>query len=194
MTNKMLDSNCALIDNDFLTHSIETKMDEKSKCVLLNSIFDVLNKNPMIHPWISNFEVMWDNQKINSVISKSKIQKATWDDIHGNQSAQIAYYKFLFKELFKKIHGTSFDTSDIFTYCVRRQSLGELHNITACMICGCNMILSDDNDTKNFKRLIERTMICDFCVYTRSELVEKIKELDGAPSRNELRAFAHKAN
>ena len=192
MTNKMLDFNCALIDNDFLTHAIETRMDEKSKYVLLNSIFDVLNKTPMIHPWISNFEVLWDNQTVNDVISNTKIQTATWDDIHGNRSGRIAYYEILFKELFKKIHGTSFGAYDVFSYCVKKQSLGELHNIAACIFCDCNLILSDDKDTKRFKALISQSRACNFEIYTRSELVERIRGLEGAPKRSDLKSFAHK--
>ena len=187
----MLDSNCALIDNDFLNHAIETSPDVEHICTLLNTIFDVLNKTPMIHPWISSYEVMWDNQRVNEVISNSKIQKATWDDIHGQQIPQKEYYEILFKELFKKIYGMSLGTNDIFSYCVRGNSLGELHNIAACMICDCNLILSDDKDTKTFKAFFSRSMVCNFEVYTRRELVEKIRGLEGAPKRSELRHFAH---
>lgn len=190
----MLDSNYALIDNDFLNHAIETKLDEKSKCDLLNSIFDVLKKDPVIHPWISDYEVMWENKTVKNVVSKTKIQKATWDDIHGNQMAQKKYYEILFKELFKKTHGSPISANDIFTYCVKKQSLGELHNISACMICGCNLILSDDEDTKRFKKMISQTMTCDFEVYTRDELAESIRGLEGAPRRSELKKFAHVAH
>ena len=190
----MLDSNCALIDNDFLNHAIETKLDEESKCALLNSIFDAIKKDAVIHPWISDYEVMWDNKTINNIISKIKIKKATWDDVHGNQIAQKTYYEILFKELFKKTNSLPIAIHDVFTYCVKKQSLGELHNITACMICGCNLILSDDKDTKRFKRIISQTLTCDFEVYTRAELAETIRGLEGAPSRSELKKFAHQAN
>lgn len=190
----MLDSNCALIDNDFLNHAIETKLDENSKCALLNSIFDVLKKDPVIHPWISDYEVMWDSKTVKNIISKTNIKKAAWDDVHGNQIAQKTYYEILFKELFKKTHGFPPASSDIFTFCTKKQSLGELHNITACMVCCCNLILSDDKDTKRFKTMISQTMICDFEVYTRDELVETIRGLEGAPKRSDLKKFAHQAH
>ena len=77
---------------------------------------------------------------------------------------------------------------------MKKQSLGELHNITACMICGCNLILSDYQDTKRFKRIISQTLTCDFEVYTRAELAETIRGIEGALSRSELKKFAHQAN
>ena len=190
----MLDSSYALVDNDFLSHALETRFDSEKLCTILQAIFDALDKQPVVHPWLATYELITDNGLVLKVISENIIQLASWEDIHANQEEQKTYYAILFKELYKKVYGISLSVPDVFTYSVKRQSLGELHNITTCMICGCNLILSDDSDSKRFKRIISQTAVCDFVVYNREELVERIRGLEGAPKRSDLKAFSHVAH
>lgn len=190
----MLDSSCALIDNDFLNHALEIKESEDKILELISLIFNVLDKTPTIHPWIASYELMSENKLVQK-ITESVITIATWNDIHGGDEISKRYYCTLFKELHKKIHGEDLSLvgNDVFTHCIRRQNLGELHNITACMFCGCNLILSDDEDSKRFKKIIQQTTTCNFNVYTRQEVAEIIRGRDGSPGRKALRVFAHKA-
>lgn len=187
----MLDSSYALVDNDFLSHALETKFDGEKICSILRAIFDVLDKQPVVHPWLATYELLTDNDLVSKVISENIIELASWENIHDNQEEQKTYYAILFKELYKKVYGISLNAPDIYTYSVKQQSLGELHNITTCMICGCNLILSDDSDSKRFKRIISQTAVCNFVVYNREDLVASIRGLEGAPKRDDLRAFSH---
>ena len=187
----MLNSSCALIDNDFLSHSLDMKKEEDEICDVLSQVFKALDKTPVIHPWIATYEILKNDKMVNKVISESIVYVASWSNVHNGDDNQKIYYQILFKELYKKISGKQLEAVDIFTYCVRGQSLGELHNIATCMFCGCNLILSDDEDTKIFKRIISQTATCNFSVYTRSEVVERIRGIEGTPKRSELRSFAH---
>lgn len=189
----MIDHNYALVDNDFLNHVLETRVEEEIIFNILSSVFMLIDKTAIIHPWIAEYEIMDNKQIIKNVISNSIIQVGKWDDIHDNDQQKEMYYTILFKELYKKVHGATLVISDIRSFGVRKQSLGELHNITTCHFCGCNLILSDDKDTKRFKKLISQTSTCHFSVYNRKELVKKVQNMDGAPSRTVLHAFAHKA-
>lgn len=188
----MLDSRCALVDNDFFNQIIIIKRNKKDICSILSNIFEALGKTPMLHPWISEYEALFHNDIIDAIFDNSIITKSTWPDIHRGDKSRELYYSLMFRDFYKKVYGVPLDVAlDIYTYHIAGQSLGEIHNITACICCGCNLILSDDNDTINFKRIISQTVICDFEIYNRADLVEQIRAFDNTLKRADLKAFSH---
>ena len=190
-----INANTAMIDNDFLDHatSMEVSCDEITR--ILKEIFDELNVEPMIHPLVMQNEVLRDSVKIKTVFSQDIIKTPTLEDIHHNDPDRISYYSFLVLELYKKLTGYELEMGEatVFTFWKRRISLGEIHSLSACLLCGCGVFLSDDKDAKKIKDIIKESFNTDIAVHNRKAVVTLLREKGTMLSRRALQSFAHSA-
>ncbi len=79
----------------------------------------------------------------------------------------------------------------VFTYWKRQSSLGEIHSISLCIITGCGVFLSDDNDSQYLANIIKNQFMQEISVYSRSDIADKMKE-QGLLNSNKRKVFAHK--
>ena len=190
-----INANAAMIDNDFLDHAtgMEVSCDDIAR--VLAEIFCELNVDPMIHPLVMQNEVLRDSAKIKTVLSQDIIKTPTLEDIHHNDPDRIAYYSFLVLELYKKLTGYELEMGEatVFTFWRRRISLGEIHSLSTCLLCGCGVFLSDDGDAQKIKDIIKERFATDIAVHNRQAIVTLLREKGTILSRKELRSFAHSA-
>lgn len=190
----IIDSRSAAVDNDFINHIADTKMDEDRILNLLRIILSELKLSAIIHPLVYKYEVLKENKCIARMFQENIIEIPTFEDIFCGDPGRKAYYYFLVTELYNAIQGEPcpFAGDEILSKWKRMQSLGEVHSLSMCLICGCGLFLSDDNDSKRLASYIAARALGRVAVYNRKELIDKHIE-DGETSipRGERKSLAH---
>lgn len=188
-----IDNHSAAIDTDFIGHVIKMDRPIEEIARIWQEIFMTLEISAIIHPLVYKFEIDHENKKLSAFLGKGLIDKPSFDDILQKDESKKAYYKYLVLELYRLLTGDSLSEDiDVFTYWCRQKSLGEVHSMSMCLICGCGMFMSDDGDSKNLSRIIKQQTLGEINVYNRKELIEKYKE-NGTVNlqRPDIRSFSH---
>lgn len=182
----------ALVDNDFLDHVSEINRPQAEATQIIKKALAGLGVDVVMHPCVFHYELMETPLK-KALFNEKIIKKLSFDEILLGDPDRKTYYSFLILELYNKLTGNKLDTGDkdVFTYWKRGASLGEVHSMTTCLICGYGLFLSDDRDSKILKNLIEQDYSESITVYNRSDVISNIPA--DVLKRNEARAFSHKA-
>lgn len=180
----VLDENCACVDTDFIIHIAETKCSVDDLLKYLTIAFEKKKLSGVMHPLVYEKELPQDKPIIQDIFSEKIVRvvdlKGVFADKDGE--ARKAYYSFLVPELFKKLTGKSFPVQDIFSEWRRKCSFGEIHSIALCLVCGCVLFLSDDNDSKRLQKLI-KTDFGIVAVSSRSEFFNSDELKSDIPRR-----------
>lgn len=170
-----LDSNTAVIDNDFIGHVTDSHLTDDTLSKTLSVIFSELGLFVVVHPLVYDNEVQQEKPRIQLLFQKKLLSVADFSDIFLNDPDRKAYYLYLVKELYHGLYGRCFPFCDeeILTRWIRRQSLGEIHSISMCLVCKSGIFLSDDGDARRLKSFIERKSMGSISIYNRSELVDR---------------------
>ena len=139
-------------------------------------------------------ELLQGNLRIDKLFDTKVLEKAEFEDIFQGNSAKRTYYLSLVKRLYRSLRGEDLPVSGeaILTYWIRQQSLGELHSVSMCLVCGCGVFLSDDGDSKALKKIIETQMLGSIEVYNRKEFFDKhLSEGETKLGRKERRSLTH---
>lgn len=189
-----LDAKSAAVDNDFLNHILESNIEEDRIIEILNLIFAELSLVAVVHPLVYDKELQLNDPKVSRLFSEGLLNKVEFSDIFSNDKEKKAYYIFLVSELFNSLKGYSIPATgdNILSYWVRKKSLGEVHTVAMCLVCGCGIFLSDDGDSKKLKRHVGLKSLGKIDVYNREEFLDKhIREGTTRISRDERRSLAH---
>lgn len=185
-----INKDTALVDNDFLEHIIEIKQSQEETADMLRRAFGSIGISAAMHPLVFEKELVPAQNRL-FFFDSGVIIKLIFSDCFDEDSAEETYYCWLVPELYKKFTGNELGATnkDVLTYWVRKKSLGEVHSMATCLVCGCGMFLSDDDDSKDLKRIIEREYSETIQVYNRKDFVEQMPE--GTFKRTERKRFAH---
>ena len=183
-------SNSAAIDADFLNHIVEIDRSAPEIAEILSKVLSGLGVVAIIHPLVLVREMILRRDRVDLLLSNDVINAPSFQDILQGDEAKTSYYEFLVRELYRKLTGNILETGsqDVFTYWIAGKSLGEVHSVSMCLICGCGIFLSDDNDSKYLKRIVDEDMLGSIEVYDRKEILNQIGS--GVLIRPERRAFA----
>ena len=175
-----IDNSTAIVDNDFVNHLVDSKISDELLTSNLLYIFNSLKLNAVVHPLVYEHEVLLDKKRIQLLFQKTIIQQVAFDDVFECNSDAEAYYCYLVSELYGHLKGTEFPAvgRDILTYWKRPESLGEIHSMSMCMICGCGIFFSDDSDSKKLAKYIIQKSLGKVDVYDRNEMIDKYMEVD----------------
>lgn len=180
----VLDNKCACVDTDFLIHVSETKCAPGETLKYLAIAFQKFERFGIAHPLVYKNEMPKDRAVIAEIFKAGVIQIVQWGDIfdgdEGKERKQ--YYEYLVPQIFRKLTGLDFPVRDIFNDWKRQCSLGEVHSISLCLICGCDLFLSDDSDSKRIQRLIKEDF-GDVCVLSREEVFDDPRLQDEIPRK-----------
>ena len=190
----MVNAQSAIVDNDFVGHLVESKLSDERLVAILQMVFSDLALNAVMHPLVYEKELLVDSKRITLLFQNGVINKAEFADIFQEDPAKKAYYLYLVTELFASLTGETFPVSGdaILTHWVRQQSLGEVHSLSMCLVCGCGIFLSDDNDAKALKTYIDQKSLGTVTVYNRSEFISKhMVESEHKLDRRERRSLTH---
>ena len=183
----------ALIDNDFVQHLAEIEyIDEDHWKDLILRLFIALDCSLAFHELLYRNEVM---DISNSDVVKKRIAGFVKDghieiknlDIIQSDSAREEYYGIVFEEVCNDILGY-IPVKDIFNDWSRGNSLGEIHSLTMCAVCGYALFLSDDSDAQRIRVFLQRKFMANSInVYNRENCLEVALENGGAFGRLEKR-------
>lgn len=190
----IIDKHSAAVDTDFVNHVAEITLTDPEPIKLLNSILTKAQLNAIIHPLVYEHEILQDDRKILKFFVEGVIAQPTFDDIFQGNTDREAYYRYLFPELYNTLHGEApFPPGcNILTYWKRKMSLGEIHSVTMCLVCGCGIFLSDDGDSKRLAQTVKQRAMGHIDVYNRSEILTFSQKISGSNlPKKERRAFAH---
>lgn len=190
----ILDAHTAVVDNDFISHLMESKLDSTKLIAVLNIVFSDMGLTAVMHPLVYQNELMHDDARIELVFREKVIQKAEFSDIFQGNTSKKSYYIFLVTQLYRKLTGNTLQVSGdaVLSYWVRHNSLGEVHSISMCLVCQSGIFLSDDGDSKRLKNYVEQMSLGKIDVYNRTEFFEKhMNEGVNKLARSERRSLTH---
>ena len=128
------------------------------------------------------------------LFQEAVLHKAEFTDIFQNDAGKKTYYIFLVTQLYRALTGKVLPVSgdDVLTFWVRKNSLGEVHSVAMCLVCGSGIFLSDDGDSKALKAHVDRMAIGKITVFNRDEFIQKhMLEGETKLSRAEKRSLTH---
>lgn len=168
-----LDNTSVLVDNDFIGHILETKLDKDVIASSLKEAFLQLNKSAFMHPLVYENELLPGNKEL-PVFSTGVIVKADFSDIHLEDETKKSYYTYLVRELFNYICGEElkYTNEEIFTRWMSHKNLGEVHSLTTCLICESSLFLSDDDDSKKLQKHIKEKALGKVVALSRKEFFD----------------------
>lgn len=186
----VINKDTALVDNDFLEHVVEINQSQEEKAEMLRRAFYSMSVSAAMHPLVFEKELVQAYNRL-FFFDSGVITKLVFSDCFEEDSAKETYYCWLVPELYKKFMGKELGAvnKDVLTYWVRKESLGEVHSMATCLVCGCGMFLSDDRGSKVLKGIIEREFAETIRVYNRKDFVDQMPE--GTFKRAERKRFAH---
>lgn len=184
----------AAVDTDFINHLLESRTTEDIGLYLVKVLTD-LNLTAIMHPLVYQHELNKANEKINKLFADRVILKVEFANILPDEEARD-YYIYLVKELLFSILGdasiSEYTPDDIFNKWKYKSNYGEVHTISMCLIISCGIFLSDDDDSKYLKRVIEEKNLGQIIVYNREELLRKHTEEAETPiPRKERNRMSH---
>ena len=191
-----LDAHTAVVDNDFINHLVESRLDDTRLIAVLNIVFSDLGLTAVVHPLVYDNEVMHNHARTKLLFQNQTVQKAEFSDIFQGDANKQAYYIFLVTQLYRKLTGKVLSVSGnaVLSYWARKNSLGEVHSISMCLICQSGIFLSDDGDSKELKKHVEQMALGKIDVYNRTEFFDKhMNEGINKIARNEKRSLTHTA-
>ena len=183
----------AMIDNDFINKIVEMNKSDNDFIRVVTEVFRELNVDPAIHPLVLQNEVLTSNIRIQKMLDEQIVKTPAFKDIHKDDETKKIYYSFLVLELYKKLTGVELELGDktVFTYWSKRSSLGEIHSLATCIICGCGVFLSDDKDSRKLGYIIEQSYWGHILVHSRQAVVNLLREKGTELSRKDLNSFSH---
>ncbi len=194
-----INSRSAAIDNDFINHLAETRIEDDKLVCILGKLFSAVEMEAIMHPLVYDNELPKNNQRVMRLFQDEVVHRVDFSDITGDIDAKKQYYAFLVKNFYFELLGEEFPESDerIPYHWKARSSLGEIHTCAMCLLCGCLIFLSDDRDSRELARIIEQKNMCSIKVYNRKALIKDYKarnlgnDEENYISRDDLHALGH---
>lgn len=176
----IIDATTAAVDNDVICHFSETRVADEELIKNLKSIFKEIELTAIVHPLVYDNEVLIENQRIEKMFLEKVFHKVEFDDIFSKNAGREVYYKMIFKRLYREFHGKEFPLEDdqLLVSWMKVESLGEIHSMSMCIVCGCGMFLSDDRDSQSLKRIVKNQFSKRIKVYNRDAFFKKYHETE----------------
>lgn len=189
-----IDKNSAAVDNDFINKVAQIRTGTMLPEDMLREIFSALQIHGIMHPLVYEKELLKDRPGIKAIFDKNVVEYVSFNDIFQGDEGKKAYYMFLVPELYNALMGRKFpENKDVFTFWIRKNSLGEIHSVSMCLVSECAVFLSDDGDSKALKNIVNQRAMGAIEVFNRNEIVEKYQAsgVNGL-KRTDRKAFMHK--
>lgn len=187
-------SNKAVIDTDFLLHILEIR--NIDPYCLFCKVFQAVGQVPIMHTLVYRHEVPQQDAIVKKLIEEPVIDVIEFDNFLETPDQKL-YYEIVLDQLYANYTGQSIKKliTDVFSDWPRQNSLGEMHSLTMCLIIGCAMFCSDDNDSKRIIQCAGNSItdISKVLVFNRKDLGEKLRIEHGDKfNREEIRLLTRK--
>ena len=168
----------AMLDNDFWCKIWEINFQESEKIRIIEQVSRNLNKRFIMHTLVYNNELL-EKYKVKPIFDDGIVVIAQKEDILQEDSTLEEYYRRTFEDLYFELTGNSLyngNYTNIWEEWIHGKSLGEVHCITTCCICECDLFLSDDEDSKTLSKLVKNIHDITVHVWTREEMLYEISK------------------
>lgn len=170
----------AAIDNDFVMHLAEIDNWKQSELEnVINTVFSETQVFPIMHELVYKHELDGGAEsKYKSValdfFAHGVMNIKRIDEFLDTEDKKI-YYGYVFKEIYNDLKGcVPIDITDVLQEWKSSSSFGETHTAAMCVIIGCGIFLSDDNDSKELQGILKDKLAFDMKVYNRDEICGQI--------------------
>lgn len=182
----------AAIDNDFLSHLVETSGSREEICSLIRDFFQDLDFSPELHQLIWQHETEQDNPVIRQLLIDRTVVLRTLSDILTARPGGGRYYEFLVRAVYRDMTGLDYPC-DVYEEWRSSQSLGEVHCVVACLFLNYACLLSDDKRAKNLKTIMRHKAGRPVEILNRADCQNRIQENPGRHnlSSNALHRLCH---
>lgn len=186
----------AAIDNDFVMHLAEIDWTLKELDEKVRLYFFGMEVCPIMHELVYTHEMeggadFKDKTRALSFFQENIIQIKEMNSFLETD-AKKQYYEIVFKEIYRDFKGILPEgIKDILKDWKSRASLGETHTVTMCFVLGCDVFLSDDDDSKELAKILKSKQAFSIRVYTRGEAMEALKKDFSKLNKHDRRALKH---
>ena len=165
----------------------------RSLIKLFRNVIAARKLSALMHPLVYEHEIL-AKDFVDALVENKSMQIISLDETLICDEGRRRYYEYLVPELYKRLTGKAWPAKDIFAFWAPRHSLGEVHSVAMCIVCGFGLFLSDDKDSKTLQQIVTditggQTRIE---VYNRAEIVKGVAK-DCKLPRHDRMAFGHKA-
>ncbi len=184
----------ALVDNDFLNHLVGKKIPVNQPLEeVIKTIFEGLGVEAYMHELVKEHELVLDTMPpgsrkvVISLFQKDYIKIAFLNKILSTE-AQKDYYIKMFMDIYYEFKGElPFEEKKILTEWRRGKSLGEVHSLTMCLVDNFGIFLSDDDDSRKLKAIIEDKFSVKIEVFDRRKALDRVSKLENKRIERKVR-------
>lgn len=172
----IISSNEALVDNDFICKISSCNLSPDEIYDDMKEALTELNVNAVMHELVKKNELDISCEAVNKTViqglfNKGIITEISFQDIFNGDNAKKTYYENWVQDFFCHLNFESMPAGcDVFTYWAAKKSLGEIHSLATCLICGCGIFLSDDSDSRILATYILDKNLGQIKVISRNKL------------------------
>ena len=174
----IINNSSVVIDNDSLCHLADTNLPEDTIVRDVKRLFEGYNSVAIVHPLVYKNEVPPSNHTINRFFDEKIIQAPKIEDVYQSDELKKQYYILTLLDLYRSYFGVELEIpeDEIFLTWKKKCSLGELHSLVMCLVCDCQIFISDDKDSKAIKTLIESKLHTSIKVFDRKEAFNNLPQ------------------
>lgn len=185
------------IDNDFVMHLSEIDWEQEYLEKTIKTFFEELKITPVMHELVYDFELVsgaeTEYKTISLVFFNHGLMKKKLFAEYLTTPIKEKYYEMILKEIYRDFKG-EFPPSikDVFKDWKSHASLGETHSVTMCFMTQMDIFLSDDNDSKKLKNILETKKQFTLNVYNREAACTRLKEMGTTLNKDLRKVIKHK--
>lgn len=142
--------NYVVIDSDFCNMIAPRNNIEKEK-EFVRSIFNSLQKKPVVHIFVSEQELL-TNKVIKELVEENFIDVINYDTFLPEEIFKIQYAE-TFADFYNFMNGESIEkVFDVITKHHSKKNMGEIHSLILAQYMGIPIFMSNDNGAKNLAK------------------------------------------
>lgn len=142
--------NYVVIDSDFCNMIAPGNNIEKEK-EFVRSIFNSLQKKPVVHIFVSEQELL-TNKVIKELVEENFIDVINYDTFLPEEIFKIQYAE-TFADFYNFMNGESIEkVFDVITKHHSKKNMGEIHSLILAQYIGIPIFMSNDNGAKNLAK------------------------------------------
>lgn len=165
--------NYVVIDSDFCNMIAPGNNIEKEK-EFVRSIFNSLQKKPIVHIFVSEQELL-TNKVIKELVEENFIDVINYDTFLPEEIFKIQYAE-TFADFYNFMNGESIEkVFDVITRHHSKKNMGEIHSLILAQYMGIPIFMSNDNGAKNLAKSRVNTQSFSIDVMNVCEVFCEIK-------------------
>ena len=181
----------AAIDTDYLSHLTAIR-DYNDVFELIVRFFTALDVEVLMHPLVGEFEKSpTPNPVLDKLFSEGIITLPAMTDILCAKPGGKLLYEGMVSQIYGDFTGIRYPLGNMYSNWPKRQSFGEVHTATMCVLLDCKYLFSDDTGAvRHLSRIIKSQTQATVEILNRKMSVERLVD-SALISRKERRLISY---